>query len=106
MKIKTMVMLLLYFSPYFLVLFGAIVNPWLVALSWVLMGFGMGVYVGTAYDCKPTISFFRECIKKTIPEVISNINLILTSYSGLLYHKFPQTMYLNVKIKFKNVNLE
>ena len=32
------------------------------------MGFGMGVYVGTAYDCKPTISFFRECIKKTIPE--------------------------------------
>ena len=32
-----------------------------------LMGFGMGVYVGTAYDCKPTISFLRECLKKTIP---------------------------------------
>ena len=34
----------------------------------VLMGFGAGVYVGTVYDCKPTINFLKECIKKTIPE--------------------------------------
>ena len=32
------------------------------------MGFGAGVYVGTVYDCKPTINFLKECIKKTIPE--------------------------------------
>lgn len=34
----------------------------------IIMGFGAGVYVGTVYDCKPTISFLKECIKKTIPE--------------------------------------
>jgi hypothetical protein len=33
-----------------------------------LMGFGVGVYVGTKYDCKPTIDFMRSCIKKSIPE--------------------------------------
>ena len=33
-----------------------------------ICGFGMGVYVGTTYNCKPTISFVKDCIKKTIPE--------------------------------------
>ena len=33
-----------------------------------LMGFGVGGYVGTAYDCKPTINFVRECLKKAVPE--------------------------------------
>ena len=33
-----------------------------------LAGFGMGVYIGTIYDCKPTVSFVRDCLKKTIPE--------------------------------------
>ena len=33
-----------------------------------LLGFGAGVYVGTAYDCKPTITFISGCLKKTIPE--------------------------------------
>ena len=34
----------------------------------LLVGFGAGVYVGTIYDCTPTINFFKDCIKKTIPE--------------------------------------
>ncbi len=51
MKIKTIVMLLLYSSPYLLVLLGAIVNPWLVALSWILMGFGMaGIGMSIIHD--------------------------------------------------------
>lgn len=33
-----------------------------------LCGFGTGIFVGTAYDCKPTINFVKNCIKKTIPE--------------------------------------
>ena len=36
----------------------------------MIMGFGVGVYVGTAYDCKPTISFLKECIKKTVPNEV------------------------------------
>ena len=33
-----------------------------------LMGFGAGVYVGTAYDCKPTIIFMKDCFKKLVPD--------------------------------------
>ena len=33
-----------------------------------LMGFGVGVYVGTKYDCKPTIGFVKKCIKDNIPK--------------------------------------
>ena len=33
-----------------------------------LMGFGVGIYVGTNYDCAPTINFINNCLKKNIPE--------------------------------------
>ena len=33
-----------------------------------LMGFGCGIYVGTIYDCKPTVSFISECIKNNVPK--------------------------------------
>jgi hypothetical protein len=33
-----------------------------------LCGFGAGVYVGTVYDCKPSLIFVRKCIKNFIPE--------------------------------------
>ena len=32
-----------------------------------LMGLGVGVWVGTKYDCKPTIVFVSDCLKKNIP---------------------------------------
>ena len=32
-----------------------------------IMGFGVGVYVGTKYDCKPRINFVRTCIKNNVP---------------------------------------
>ena len=32
------------------------------------MGLGAGIYIGTIYDCKPTIRFIVECLKRVIPE--------------------------------------
>lgn len=32
------------------------------------MGLGCGVYVGTMYDCKPTVTFISDCIKNNIPK--------------------------------------
>jgi hypothetical protein len=32
------------------------------------LGLGTGIYVGTHYDCKPTITFLGDCIKKNIPD--------------------------------------
>ena len=33
-----------------------------------IMGFVGGVYVGTAYDCKPTVDFVKGWVKKAIPD--------------------------------------
>lgn len=32
-----------------------------------LISFGVGIYVGTNYDCKPTISFITMLIKNNVP---------------------------------------
>ena len=34
-----------------------------------MMGFGVGVYVGTKYDCKPTISFLKGFVEKMANEI-------------------------------------
>ena len=34
----------------------------------LMMGFGLGVYVGTVYDCKPTGTFITTCLKNNIPK--------------------------------------
>ena len=34
----------------------------------LMMGFGLGVYVGTMYDSKPTVTFISTCIKNNIPK--------------------------------------
>ena len=34
----------------------------------LMMGFGLGVYVGTIYDCKPTVTFISTCLKNNIPK--------------------------------------
>ena len=33
-----------------------------------VLGFGAGIYVGTNYDCKPTMSFISTCIKNNVPQ--------------------------------------
>jgi linoleoyl-CoA desaturase len=51
MKIKTVFMLTLYFAPYILMMSGAFTNPWLIAMCWALMGFGMaGIGMSVIHD--------------------------------------------------------
>lgn len=33
----------------------------------VIVGFGIGVYVGTYYDCKPSIKYIRKLVKDNCP---------------------------------------
>ena len=35
------------------------------------MGFSMGIYVGTIYDCKPTVTYVSNFLKNNIPEEIN-----------------------------------
>lgn len=41
------------------------------SIMWqLIMGFSMGVYVGTNYDCKPTMSFISTFIKNNVPKQV------------------------------------
>jgi len=45
------------------------IKIYLFIIMWqFLCGFGAGVYVGTIYDCKPTMAFVKNCIKNFVPE--------------------------------------
>jgi len=33
-----------------------------------LVGFSAGMYVGTIYDCNPTVKFISDCLKDKIPK--------------------------------------
>lgn len=33
-----------------------------------LIGFGVGIYIGTIYNLKPTINFITKVIKQNFPE--------------------------------------
>ena len=67
------------------------------------MGFGMGVYVGTKYDCKPTIIFMKDCFKKFVPDE-SIPKKKDNKHMRKDYHNMLQTLfsYDRISIKIKN----
>jgi hypothetical protein len=34
----------------------------------LLVGFSTGIYIGTMYDCKPTVKYITDCIKNNVPK--------------------------------------
>ncbi len=34
----------------------------------LFLGFGAGVYVGSIYDCTPTVTYLSTCLKNYIPK--------------------------------------
>ena len=51
MKVKTIFMFTLYFTPFILMLTGIVTNPWLITLMWALMGLGMsGIGLSVMHD--------------------------------------------------------
>ncbi|NNF02048.1 MAG: acyl-CoA desaturase [Bacteroidia bacterium] len=51
MVIKTIFMFALYFSPYFLTMFGVVTNPAAVIILWMIMGLGMaGIGLSVSHD--------------------------------------------------------
>lgn len=39
-----------------------------------LFGFGLGVFVGTKYNCKPYIDFVLHAVKNTLKDIKSDFN--------------------------------
>ena len=67
------------------------------------MGFSLGVYVGTIYDCKPTVLYIKNFLDKTIPDEAkpkkNNFfklnNYFLLNKEGILYEP-PSLVYLAI----------
>jgi len=44
-------------------------NLIVIYIMWqFLVGFSAGMYVGTIYDCNPTVKFISDCLKDKIPK--------------------------------------
>ena len=65
MVVKTIVMFLLYFTPYFLLLFGNITHPVLFVLLWIIMGFGTaGIGLSVMHDANHGAYSSKKWINK------------------------------------------
>ena len=68
MVVKSIVMLTIYFVPYGLLVGGVISNPWLVILSWIIMGVGMS---GIGFSIMHDANHRAYAKSKTVNNVLS-----------------------------------
>ena len=74
MIVKTIFMLSLYFTPFFMMIFGVITNPWLIWLMWVWMGVGMA---GIGFSIMHDANHGAYSKSKTVNNLLgSALNLI------------------------------
>ncbi len=70
--VKVVAMMSLYFTPYFLMIFGVVTNPWLIALCWFIMGLGMvGIGMGFMHDANHGSISKNDKVNKFIGKVLS-----------------------------------
>ena len=77
MKIKTIFMFSLYFTPFALMLTGVVTGFWPVFLMWVVMGFGMsGVGLAVMHDANHGSYSRRKWVNKALGKIFSSFRLI------------------------------
>lgn len=94
--IKTVFMFCLYYAPLILMLVGVITNPWLIALSWALMGLGIaGIGMGVMHDANHG-SYSKN---KTINNILGHSLNLLGGNSHLwkLQHNVLHHTFTNVE---------
>lgn len=92
MKLKTAFMLSLYFVPYFLVMFGVITNPWLIVLSWALIGFGMaGIGMCIIHDANHGAYSKNKKVNYILGRVVNVVGAYAPTWKiqhNVLHHTF------------------
>lgn len=92
MKLKTVFMLALYFTPFIMLLTGVISSPWLALLMWALMGFGMsGLGLSVMHDANHG-SYSKN---QTVNKMLGGVIIFIGGYSpnwkmqhNVLHHSF------------------
>lgn len=95
MKIKTIFMLSLYFTPYFLMIFGVVTNPWLIGLCWAIMGFGIsGIGLSIMHDANHGAYSKNEKVNYFLGRVINLVGGYAPTWK--IQHNILHHTYTNV----------
>lgn len=105
MKVKTVVMLLIYFLPLLLMLTGVVQSFWFVTALWGVMGFGMaGIGFSVMHDANHGTYSKNQKVNKTIAFVISFIGG--TSINWKIQHNVLHHSYTNIEGHDEDISLE
>ena len=95
MIIKAVVMMTVYFTPYFLMVLGIVTNPWLITLCWIVMGFGIGgIGMGIMHDANHGSFSKNEMVNRLVGKVISLIGGYSANWK--IQHNVLHHSYTNV----------
>ncbi|MCT4582395.1 MAG: acyl-CoA desaturase [Flavobacteriales bacterium] len=105
MKLKTVVMLTIYFLPLILMLTGVVQNIWLIGLLWGVMGVGMaGIGFSVMHDANHGTYSKNQKVNQAIAFVISLIGG--SSINWKIQHNVLHHSYTNIQGHDEDIDLE
>lgn len=92
MVFKTIFMISLYFTPYFLMVLGVVTNPWLITLCWAIMGFGIaGIGLSIMHDANHGAYSKNEKVNFWIGRVLNVVGGFAPTWNiqhNVLHHSY------------------
>ncbi|MBI3133106.1 MAG: acyl-CoA desaturase [Bacteroidetes bacterium] len=96
MVLKTIFMVSLYFTPYFLMVFGVITNPWLIVLCWAIMGIGIaGIGLSIMHDANHGAYSKNEKVNFWIGRVLNVVGGFAPTWNiqhNVLHHSYTNIL--------------
>lgn len=95
MKIKTVFMITLYLTPYFLMLTGAVTNIWLIAACWSVMGLGIaGIGLSIMHDANHGAYSKNENVNYIIGRIVNLVGGYAPTWK--IQHNVLHHTYTNI----------
>lgn len=95
MKIKTVFMTALYFTPYLLMVTGVITNGWLIALCWATMGLGIaGIGLSVMHDANHGAYSKNKNVNKILGRIVNLVGGYAPTWK--IQHNVLHHSYTNV----------
>lgn len=96
MVTKTVVMFLLYFAPYFVMLFAGITNPWIIVGLWAIMGIGKsGIGLSVMHDANHNAYSKNKRVNQILSYVMNMIGA--SSFNWKIQHNVLHHSYTNIE---------
>ncbi len=95
MKIKTIFMITLYLTPYFLMLTGVVTNIWLIAACWAVMGLGIaGIGLSIMHDANHGAYSKNENVNYIIGRIVNLVGGYAPTWK--IQHNILHHTYTNI----------